>query len=139
MRRFGFIACSLIAFLTLPALSEDAKVLPDTPETITSIDQAWVRLYEDQNFGARALTIKHGTEFATLDAAHSDEGKKEFDNQASSARFQIPVGWKVVLYDHHEYDGRTYELKGTGKVVELPKLEGFDDNASSLRWERDAN
>lgn len=133
MRRFG-----LMMMATVLAVSAGQGRAQDTPETITDISDAWVKLYENKDFKDRAVTIKHGTEFTSLDTAHSDDGKKEFDNQASSAKFQIPVGWKVVLYDHHDYQGRTYELKGTGKLVQLPELEGFDDNASSIRWERAA-
>lgn len=131
MRRFTLVVVAAVG------LTAGAVRAQDTPEHITDIDKAWVRLYENKDLKDRVLTIKHGTDYATLDAAHSDDGKKEFDNQASSAQFQIPEGWKLVLYDHHDHKGRTYELKGTGKVVELPKLDGFDDNASSVRWERD--
>lgn len=132
MRR---LAVSMGAVLAL--MAGQTLALEDTPEIVTDISQGWVKLYENKDMKDRVLTIKSGTNYETLDVAHSDDGKKEFDNQASSAKFQIPEGWKVVLFDHHDFQGRTYELKGTGKVVELPKLDGFDDNASSLRWERD--
>lgn len=42
-----------------------------------------------------------------------------------------------MLFDDKDYKDASYDLKGMGKVVEIPDLGSFSDKTSSLRWERD--
>ena len=111
---------------------------PKTPEVISDIADAWARLYDDAAYKGRVLTVKAKVDINNLDEVRSDvDNKKGFGDKTTSARFQIPKGWKLVLFEDNEYKGTSYELKGTGKVVEISDVGAFNDKASSLRWERD--
>lgn len=105
-----------------------------TKEKITDIKDAWVRLYDDKGCGDTILEIHYDTTYSAM------KGKKwkggVFNDKASSVRYQIPVGWKAVLFEHSRFRGYPYELKGTGKVVEIYDLGPFSDKTSSIRWER---
>jgi hypothetical protein len=128
---------TLIAALAAIAVSTLAQA-PKTPETISDVADAWVRLYDDPAFKGRVLTVKAKVDINNLDEVRSDvDNKKGFGDKTTSARFQIPKGWKLVLFEDHDYKGSSYELKGTGKVVEVSDVGAFNDKASSLRWERD--
>lgn len=131
MRRIGIVVFALIVMITIRTVGQT------TPEVIENISDAWVRLYDDKGFKDRVLTIKGGTEHSDLKKVKSDNGQMGYNDKASAVRFQIPKGWKLVLFDDKNHKDSTYELKGTGKVVEIPDLGSFSDKTSSVRWERD--
>lgn len=105
--------------------------------TIENIQDAWVRLYDDEAFADNVLTVKGQTDLANLKEVTWDNGTNGPNDRVTSVRFQIPAGWKVMLFDDTNYKDSHYELKGTGKVVEIPKLGSFGDKCSSLRWEQE--
>jgi hypothetical protein len=98
-------------------------------ENITDISDAWVRLFDDKGGGDSSLDIKGEENIPDLK-------QKKFGDKTSSVKFQIPVGWKAVLFDDANYKDSPFELKGTGKVVEISDLGSFSDKASSIRWEQ---
>ncbi len=98
---------------------------------------AQIRLFDDKSFKDRVLVVKSKEDQPDLDKAVTEDGKKGFEDKASSARFQIPKGWKLVLFDDKNYKDSGLELKGTGKVVENSDFGSFSDKASSYRWEQD--
>lgn len=104
---------------------------------ITNPSDGWVKLYDDKSFKDRVLTIEVGDDAANLNNVTSDNGKHGFGDKTSSVRYKIPVGWKLVLFDDHDYKDSTYELRGTGYLVEVPDLGSFSDKTSSYRWERE--
>ncbi|MEM8964305.1 MAG: hypothetical protein AAGD38_22660 [Acidobacteriota bacterium] len=61
-------------------------------------------------------------------------GKMGFNDKASAARWYLPKDKFYRLYDNANYGGRTYDLDGTGSLVECTKLEGFNDKTSSSKY-----
>ena len=108
--------------------------IPSPSEAI----QAYVTLYDDKNFKDRKLTIRYGKNISKMSNARSDNGKKGFNDKASSVRWFIPKGHKFVLYDDAGYSDRKLVLDGNGKVQQIKNLnsKNFGDKASSGRWER---
>jgi hypothetical protein len=115
------------------------QVNPDvkTAEMITDVSQGWARLYDEKGFKGKALTVRGGFNSQNLENDKTDEGERGFEDKASAVRFQIPKGWKLVLFEDKDFKSAMYELKGTGKVVENTDLGSFSDKASSARWDRD--
>ena len=127
--------------LFIAICSPFAQAIPietiDRRVVIRDISDAWVRLFVDKAYRDRCLTITGGQSPTNLKKVRSDNGEKGFNDKASSVRFQIPKGWKLVLFDDRNHKDSPFELKGTGKVVEIPDLGSFSDKTSSARWERD--
>ncbi len=93
----------------------------------------WVKLWDDAGYTDRELTIPCKRDMGDFNHIHSDDGKKGFNDKASSAKWHVPDGWKLVLYENHHYAKRKMELKGKG---ENPDFGWFNDKPSSARWER---
>lgn len=92
------------------------------------LQQAWVQLYDEDHHSGRMLVISGGTDYANLNDA------VEFEDKPTSAKWNIPQGWKCVLYEGRDYKGKAYALTG---VEEELNIEDFGDQVSSLRWEKD--
>lgn len=92
------------------------------------IQQAWVQLYDDEQHSGRILVISGGTDYSNLQDA------VDFEDKPVSAKWDIPQGWKCVLYEGRDYKGQAFPLRGVG---EDPNLTDFSDEVSSLRWEKD--
>ncbi len=111
-----------------------------SPPVITNPRDAFVELYDDNNFSDRRLTIRYNQNISNLESTISDNGQRGFNDKTSSVRFQIPRGYKLVLYDDKGYSDRKLELIGTGRLEdkEYRNLDSknFGDKTSSLRWER---
>ena len=105
-------------------------------DEITDINAAWIRLYEDKAFKNRILTVSGLTELPDLKAVSSDDGKRGFNDRASSVKWLIPRGWKAILFDDNHFRDSTFELAGTGKLEEIADLGSFNDKTSSIRWEQ---
>ncbi len=95
--------------------------------------KGWVRLYDDKGFTDRQLTIGFGRNIGNFHNISSDDGKSGFNDKASAVKFNVPPGWKAVLYENSNYSKRAYPLKGRGAIADLGY---FGDKASSIRWER---
>lgn len=126
----------LAVILTLYVTIVDAGTIRDTPESINNVSQAWVELFDDKDCKDSVLTVNGERNISNLKKVKWDNGKKHPGDRISAVRYQIPLGWKVVLFDDHDYKDSSFPLIGTGKVVENCDLGSFSDKASSLRWER---
>jgi len=116
--------------------TSSAKWLRDSPPKIKDVRDAYVELFDDNNFSDRQLTLKYGNSPTNFDNISSDDGKKGFGDKTSSVRWQIPKGYKCVLYDDNGYRDRKIELVGNGLLQEIKDLntKNFGDKTSSLKW-----
>lgn len=104
---------------------------------ITTIEQAWIDLYDGDNFDARCLSLLGRTisDIRDYESIYV-ESDFSFNDEASSARFQIPVGYIYRLYEDKNYKGDYKDLKGTGKIETVTdfKVLLFDNKISSSRF-----
>ena len=80
--------------------------------------------YDDTDYKDRHLYLRWSTGTSALRDLHdinSTDRSRGFNDKASSARGQIPTGWRFVL------DGDGF--------VKHTNLDGFNDKTSSARWE----
>lgn len=92
---------------------------------------AYVQLFGNKDMKGSAVMVKD--DVPDMKSVVTDDGKKGFDDRSSSAKYDVPAGWEVVLYADANYQKRVNVLKGTGEVKDLSKGE---DKISSLRWEQ---
>jgi len=102
-------------------------VLP-SPSEITTKD-SWVTLYEDDNFRGRQITFNIDGNFANFHDIN-------FDNKASSAKWNIAVGHKAILFGDRNYKGSQLEFVGNGQEQSIAdfKTRKVGDQGSSLKW-----
>lgn len=83
---------------------------------ISSMQDAWIELYEVEDFRGKRLTI-NGTRDASLRdyRAIFVEGG-DFDEEVSSARFQLPHGATYRLYSAPDFAGPSLDLVGDGTI-----------------------
>jgi hypothetical protein len=74
----------------------------------------------DANYQGQSATILPGT-YATMAQAG-------FYNDAISS-LRVPQGYRVVLYEHENFKGKTYTLTSDKSVF---TLSGWNDKASSI-------
>lgn len=98
--------------------------------------EAWVQLYDDKGRSDRMLKINYPDNIPDMSNVYTTDGKKGFNDKASSASWKIPYGWKFVLYDDTNYKDRHFDLKGNGQEEHLDELKDFNDKCSSGRWEQ---
>lgn len=94
------------------------------------INDAWVKLYEHDNFRGREVVVKYPHNIVNF-------GSIDFHDKASSAKWKIPKGWRVYLYKHDSYSGEFVALEGTDNeksFADLKRQLGRGDEASSLKW-----
>ena len=60
------------------------------------------------------------------------EGKVDFNDKVSSVRWQLPQGFLYRLYEHDNYGGKHFDLKGTGKVEDISNFRDFGVSSSML-------
>jgi hypothetical protein len=110
----------------------------DDCDDVTLIQDAWIDLYEDHEFGGRRLSIIGTRDENLPDYARIAVQGASFNEKVSSARFQIPEGHTYRLYDlpHYNESGGFLDLVGYGKVQALRdfKKKGFGDRVSSSRY-----
>lgn len=97
---------------------------------------AWVRLFDDANFSGRQLTVAYPTEQVSLKASRLDSGAGDLNDRVSSARWSIPEGCRLVLFEDENFRGARFQLVGSGRTEQNSNLGSFSDKASSARWER---
>mgnify|MGYP000515554146 CR=1 FL=1 len=116
--------------------TSSVKWFRTSPPKITNVGDAYVDLFDDTYFKDRQLTLKYGNSPTNFDNISSDDGKKGFGDKTSSVRWQIPKGYKCVLYDDNGYRDRKIELVGNGLLQEIKDLntKNFGDKTSSLKW-----
>ncbi len=96
---------------------------------------AFARLYQRKNFKGARLTVTFNENIANLRQVTGDEGERGFENEVESARWLIPEGWNLVLYENRDFSGDAIELQGSANMESSSTLERFEGRASSLRWE----
>src|SRR5690348_10020354 len=95
-----------------------------------TIKNAWVKLYEDPEFGGQALTVLHSSakpdSVATLgdignfdDTPPDNKTDRDFNDKASSVTFLLPKGWTAILFEDADYKNAQFKLVGTGKVESI--------------------
>lgn len=120
-----------VALLLLPACGGGAALAGRDP-----CEGAWVQLYDDAGFSDQRLTVRYPTEHANLKGINSDSGGRDLNDRVSSARWDIPRGCRAVLYEDENFRGTRFQLVGSGRVEQNANLGSFNDEASSVRWER---
>ena len=93
----------------------------------------FIHLFDDKDFKGSEVTVNVGTDIPDMKEFATVDGKKGFNDRASSAKYQVPDGWEAVLYDDANFQQRIYVLKGTGELKDLSKAM---DKVSSVRWEQ---
>jgi hypothetical protein len=97
---------------------------------------AWARLFDNANFAGAELTLVNPTPQPRLAMTSLDIGTGNLNDRASSARWMIPVGCRLVLYRDENFGGPGFQLVGSGRPEGNANLGAFSDGASSARWER---
>ena len=108
-----------------------------TPE-ITSTNDAWIDLYENDGYKGRRLSIIGRRPASIPHFGNISVQGSGFEDKISSVRFQLPRGVDYALYRHRRYEGEALVLHGTGFVEEIKNLHrdyGFGDKVSSARYE----
>lgn len=115
----------------------------------TTMENAYVKLYSDQDYKGEVLTIvplqapktKMGLrgDLKFLAAIQPDNAtSKDFNDKASSAVYLLPKGCTVVLFQDANFKNEQLQLIGTGKLEKIPDFRNtdppFNDFATSLRW-----
>jgi hypothetical protein len=108
---------------------------PDSsgPE-ITSIAEAWIDLYEKDRFRGQTMSLRGNEDAHTRfeDYRRIFVEDLAFHNRVSSARFQIPAGFTYRLFKNRDFQGESYDLRGTGRVEEIRSFEErFNDEVES--------
>lgn len=105
-----------------------------------TVNQAWVELYQDSNFGGRSVMLDYVDrgKRKTVDFAYLDS----FNDMASSIKYCIPAGYKFTVYRHNTYGGGFKTYSGSGIVQADSNLHDntfsdgstVGDNISSAKW-----
>lgn len=97
---------------------------PVSHDPATGPADAWAEFFDDRRWDQQALRLD-GVELApTL---------LPWIPQITSARWSIPPGWRLRLFDRPACTGRSLDLMGTGEIDDLAVL-GFDDRLACARW-----
>ena len=112
------------------------RLLKNDP-VITDINQSKIEIYEHDNYRGRVIRL-YGEQCSRLNNYKNifvQEG--QFDDKASSVKFQLPIGHTYNLYEHREFGGIKFPLVGTGRVEEIANLKDhndFGDEVSSSKF-----
>jgi hypothetical protein len=96
----------------------------------STINEAFVELYDDSNFSDRGLMIDYRD--YSLERYSNFRNVEGFTDKASAVRWCLPWGWRFRLYEHDTYGGSYKEFQGSGSL-NLNNV-GFGDKASSGRF-----
>jgi len=108
---------------------EAEKVAADLAEKNRREQEAGaiVELFQDDHFRGRRVEFH-------FDQTNENFHSITFDNEASSARWNVPPGWKVVLWGDNTFHGGSLEFRGRGDYVDIEKQTNKGDEASSIQW-----
>ena len=129
------IITSILSIVVLFSISGTA--LSQTPRSneITNIANAYAQLFDDHGWVDRMLTVRQSSgRIPDFKKVRSDDGERDFGDKVTSARWHIPQGWALILYEHHNFKGRQFPLIGTGFFEEDYRLFDFSDKCSSAAW-----
>jgi len=100
---------------------------------VSKAHAANIELFDDKFYQDRSINIKFEgnntvsyPDFKNVTAS----GKYGFDDKVSSVRWKIWNGYVCYLYEHKNFSGRKYALRGTGAQ---PDLGSFSDWTSSFK------
>jgi len=101
---------------------------PDPKSEVANIDNAWINLYEDRDFGGRCLSVLGRRESTLPDYGKLFVQGGGFDNKVSSVKYQIPQGFTYRLYQNKSFAGEqqgqdVIDLNGTGKIQKISNLK----------------
>jgi len=107
-------------------------------DPIHDIQDGWIELYEHPHFAGRRMSVLSRRNATLRDYRQVRAQGGDFNDKVSSARAQLPPGERYRLYADPGYRGRSLDLVGTGRVVELPRLRGshpeMNDRITSSRF-----
>jgi hypothetical protein len=86
-----------------------------------------VEVYEDRDLHGSLLTLSPDR---TVQAVR--QPLTNFNDKASSLRWNLPPGIMVVFYDNADGSGKEYAIWGSGQTALVPFV--FNDKASSWAW-----
>ncbi len=114
------------------------------PGTVHDIKDAWIELYEHDEFRGKRLNLYGDRTASISDYSKIFVAGGDFDDTISSAKFHIPKGYSYRLYrdanykEEKQWKKAFVDLKGTGSVVSVPDLKDkpyrFGDRVSSSRY-----
>lgn len=107
---------------------------------VTSIDKAWVELYDKKNFEGRSIILDYIDR--NLRDYNDLKNIESFDNKASSVIYAIPKGASLRLFNGSNHQGAYFDLTGTGqpeRIEDFAKMhlsagETADNKISSIEW-----
>ena len=102
-------------------------------DTVSYIDNGWVELYKDSDFGNSNIIIDYADRSLRN---YSDYNTISFGDKASSVKWLLPGDYQCLLFEHDSYKGEMLQLQGTGIPEEVEDLDTFNfgDKTSSSRY-----
>ena len=115
--------------------TEFAEFRPIPHASCERIEDAWVELYADAEFGGRSLMI----DFVDRDRENYSnfDDAEDFGDVASGVRWCLPERAVFRLWENSDSCGGNYlDLVGDGALHNIPDLNsvGFGDTASCAEW-----
>jgi|GEM_PF-2032035 len=101
-------------------------------EPITSVDDGWIELFEKENFKGRRVEVDTSQGISRYKELKIGEDQIDFNDKVSSVRWQLPQTSVYRLYQHANYEGEHFDLKGNGKVQEISNFNDFGVSSSKL-------
>jgi hypothetical protein len=110
-------------------MMEFRSIFPN-PSCGSTINEAFVELYDDSDFSDRGLMIDY-RDFS-LERYSNLNYVEGFGDKTSAVRWCLPFGWRFRIYEHDSYGGSYKELKGSGS--QNLNSWNFGDKMSSGRF-----
>ncbi len=117
-----------------PACSVKLEEFRPIPHgTCTRIQDAWVELFDNENFGDRGLMIDF-VDRALEDYTNYDR-VDGFEDKTTSVVWCLPPGATYRLWENKNSCGGDHrDLVGTGALASIANLGGFGDETSCSEW-----
>ena len=101
------------------------------PPQATRIADGWVELFEDSEFSGHGLVLDYADRTV---GGHDRLEAGGFARKASAARWSLPAGWRVRLYERSApCGGRHLDLRGTGEHADFGAAD-LNDAVSCAVW-----
>jgi hypothetical protein len=105
---------------------------PSRPSSCPTIEDAWVELYDDSNFGDRGLMIDYVDRL--LENYDNYDQAEGFEDKTSAAKWCVPPGWRYRLYQNKNSCGGSFrDLVGSSEENNFNDIS-FGDKVSCSRW-----
>ncbi len=127
---------SLTLDRTIQDLKKDPYKMGDNISSVKVINSSswpsnlpeFPTFYEDKNFSGAFLKLPYNLPNNSICGFYSELSLYNFNDKISSIR--IPPNWKVIIYEHTHFEGKSLEL--TSSVNDLSPLK-WEDKISSIR------